>query len=1110
MATKVLIVLDGDYRFVTGTPSLPDFTYVTLVDALNAAGMTVTKAHRQSDPDATLTGFDFSTHDLRQYDVIWLLGHEGRNAPPGSGSPSPMGLSDPQVAALARFMKAGGGVFATGDHDSIGCVMCGKIPRVRAMRAWYGAGDATSPMPAGFPRNNPVTSANRADTTQRNPGSDYGGDADLVWFENQSDSLPQPIAPETVPSHAILRRGGADITVYPDHMHEGKTLGEVTMMTESFDYDYTQTLNFDGTDFEEFPPIGVAREKPKVIASGQSLAHKSSFAKDSSSVIDPALATARKINTLSVYEGRNAGVGRIVTGSTFHHYVDINLTGDTNINSAGEIARATASAQKTHGFNDAPAVMADIKAAFVNITNWLARPRPAIGLILERSTFGETEAGAHPDFDDAILVTVDGLTPSQFPGGPIDSLAEADFDPAWAPVITPVNPAGIQIVPVRVDSDDPTLPARLQRFTFTYRVTLDAGAFAFAPDLFRHIRVDAELASPDFPISFKDSAWLTLVKAANPFMLDLDGTNTTAWLSSDFRIFPVVEGQSPFGPPLGPNPDRGAALGFLRDLIGAMTPTHFENLPHTQSGSALSPFAETTVSHKKVYNFAVARVRLDAAGADANDVRVFFRLVPSPTTALLTYHEAGGVPSGSYKKTAGADPIALPGTDGGNTEWFSFPVFSNTRAATPAAQTDGDNKKTVNAGVDAFFGALIDNNLDDTYLPSVPGPGTKLSLKELMMGEHQCIVAQIEYGPTPIPDGAKPATSDKLAQRNIAFSPIANPGVDGSRTALHTFEIEAAPGAVAPGLPPDELLLQWSGEVPDGTEVRLIIPGWDANAVIALADAFYPRHELRALDAETVAVPGGGTRYVPVPPSAQRRTGVIAADFPLGVKRGQRFDLAVRQITNRGREPNVPPPKVTKLSLAEAAALVPATHVAAAGAAPARGVFALGGNKTLVTDLSVFDAASDHALLLEHPKPAAVAAAMADSGRWRETVGAFQLAVPVTVKSEMLHHHLRLLSVMRWRADRLRPNDRWYAAFRRYVAMLADKVAALGGNPWTVPATPDGAIPLSGGDGGPDEGYGPDDSGPGYGPGGFWWRWWWLLLLIAFLLGLLIMWLLTR
>ena len=29
-----------------------------------------------------------------------------------------------------------------------------------------------------------------------------------------------------------------------------------------------------------------------------------------------------------------------------------------------------------------------------------------------------------------------------------------------------------------------------------------------------------------------------------------------------------------------------------------------------------------------------------------------------------------------------------------------------------------------------------------------------------------------------------------------------------------------------------------------------------------------------------------------------------------------------------------------------------------------------------------------------------------------------------------------------------------------YVGLLADKVQALGGNPWAVPATPDGGIPL--------------------------------------------------
>ena len=41
-----------------------------------------------------------------------------------------------EVEAIAAWMNAGGGVFATGDHALLGASMCHKIPRVRSMRKW--------------------------------------------------------------------------------------------------------------------------------------------------------------------------------------------------------------------------------------------------------------------------------------------------------------------------------------------------------------------------------------------------------------------------------------------------------------------------------------------------------------------------------------------------------------------------------------------------------------------------------------------------------------------------------------------------------------------------------------------------------------------------------------------------------------------------------------------------------------------------------------------------------------------------------------------------------------------------------------------------------------
>ena len=208
---KVLIVLDGIFRF-SATDGQADFTFIELFNALTSAGHQVTKAHRQTDGSANIQSFNFATTgNLLDYDVIWLIGYAGRNAVSGTGT-SGSGISDAEIAAIAQFMAAGGGMFATGDHDSIGAEMCGHIPRIRAMRSWYGINDSASPMPPIFPRNFPVITGGRGDTTQRNPGGNYGGDMSFVWFENQSDIVPQPITPTSSPAHPILRRGGSDIT----------------------------------------------------------------------------------------------------------------------------------------------------------------------------------------------------------------------------------------------------------------------------------------------------------------------------------------------------------------------------------------------------------------------------------------------------------------------------------------------------------------------------------------------------------------------------------------------------------------------------------------------------------------------------------------------------------------------------------------------------------------------------------------------------------------------------------------------------------------------------------------------------------------------------------
>ena len=109
-------------------------------------------------------------------------------------------------------------------------------------------------------------------------------------------------------------------------MHEGNALDVVA------GFDYTQPSPYGDTSKGEFRAIAGSRQMPQIIATGQTRAQASYVVSDTGPVVlDSTIPGAFHVNTLSVYDGRIAGVGRIVTGSTFHHYLDINLVGASSV-----------------------------------------------------------------------------------------------------------------------------------------------------------------------------------------------------------------------------------------------------------------------------------------------------------------------------------------------------------------------------------------------------------------------------------------------------------------------------------------------------------------------------------------------------------------------------------------------------------------------------------------------------------------------------------------------------------------------------------------------------------------------------------------------------------
>src|SRR5690606_9227546 len=129
---RIDILIVADTIVSLGPEHHPDnmnenyFGMAHLLGVLEGMGRVV-KAHRQTDPlgaPNVIENFNYAAHDLSQYDQIWLMGY-------GSGV-----LRTDQQAAIARFMNAGGGVFATGEHASPGSMLAGALPRVRSLRRW--------------------------------------------------------------------------------------------------------------------------------------------------------------------------------------------------------------------------------------------------------------------------------------------------------------------------------------------------------------------------------------------------------------------------------------------------------------------------------------------------------------------------------------------------------------------------------------------------------------------------------------------------------------------------------------------------------------------------------------------------------------------------------------------------------------------------------------------------------------------------------------------------------------------------------------------------------------------------------------------------------------
>lgn len=331
---KVLVVTDGGLDFGTGGFGLSEFlTTFNELQATTWYNYQITLGHRAVSPASTnplvvnqINGFNFQTSvTLNDFDQVWLFGINS-----GGGLPAA------ELTLVENYMNGGGGLFAAGDHGSLGSALCGNITRVKDMRHW-------ADTPAGATNDtNEVSMTGRKRNDTNRPRS---GDATSMFFDNQSDNIPQTIAVRTFGGglpHPLLSirtslRPSGIIDIMPDHPHEGECKQETSFTVNGV----TVPTQIIATSF----------------VLGGSTTNGGNGGK---AATDP-----HCFPSIAVWDGRVANTGRIAVDSTWHHFVNINLNGS---GSAGNDLPGQQSGLTTADFNV-------VRRYYMNIALWISRKK---------------------------------------------------------------------------------------------------------------------------------------------------------------------------------------------------------------------------------------------------------------------------------------------------------------------------------------------------------------------------------------------------------------------------------------------------------------------------------------------------------------------------------------------------------------------------------------------------------------------------------------------------------------------------------------------------------------------------------------------------------------
>jgi hypothetical protein len=344
---KILVVADDKLNFTPGDA----FGLWRFLDSLlSGSGLAdkpiITLAHRGNHSTPIIIGDD--TFHVKQsfkfvetgcpvticnYDQIWLFGADTGN----------LDLTPQEIEVISVFMNSGGGVFAAGDHASLGRALCGSLPRIRHMRNWETTAMGTE---------DKIEDAVKRIDTVVNPGTN-----NLFEFYDQSDNIPQHIYPNykvegpvnghrwQATIHPLLMLPGApqsrtsengsidfilDIDVLPDHPHESICFAVTDPEVLKKKFPDKEQI------FDEFPP---SRKAPEQRIAPEIVAFAVSGGRSINNEVWKPPVTPQMFGAISAYDGHQAQPyiaggqppGCIVCDSTWHHFINLNLDGTGSI-----------------------------------------------------------------------------------------------------------------------------------------------------------------------------------------------------------------------------------------------------------------------------------------------------------------------------------------------------------------------------------------------------------------------------------------------------------------------------------------------------------------------------------------------------------------------------------------------------------------------------------------------------------------------------------------------------------------------------------------------------------------------------------------------------------